>query len=206
LLVHLLPTGSGNLRSLVGALEEIGHSAANFEDEFDFNKVNKVIIPGVGSFAAAMRHLQANGLEQRIKDYVESGRQVLGICLGMQILAERGMEHGEQAGIGLISGTVMPFRGTVIGEFSETHVGFNNLEIVNPRSSLLKGVSSLDDFYFTHSFYLSPTKNDDVAAFAQNGVPIAAVVDRDGQVFGTQFHPEKSQSQGLRILKNFVAA
>ena len=99
----------------MGALQEIGHSVANFQDEFDPSKVNKVIIPGVGSFAVAMRHLQANGLVQRLKDYVESGGQVLGICLGMQILAQRGVEHGEQAGIGFVTGTVMPFRGNVIG-------------------------------------------------------------------------------------------
>lgn len=206
MLIHILPTGSGNISSLAGALAELGHTVANFQDELDLKSVRKILIPGVGSFALAMGYLRAHGLIQKTKEYVESGGQVLGICLGMQILAEMGFEHGEHCGFGFVGGTVLPFRGNTGGDVSETHVGFNNLEIQNLESNLLRGVSSSDDFYFTHSFFLSSNSSSDVAALSHNGVAIAAVIDKNNQVFGTQFHPEKSQSQGLRILKNFVDA
>lgn len=206
MLVHILPTGSGNISSLAGAMSELGHTVANFQDELDINKVRKVLIPGVGSFALAMDYLRAHGLVQKTKEYVESGGQVLGICLGMQILAEKGLEHGEHLGFGFIGGAVLPFRGNTDGNVSETHVGFNNLEITNSESNLLRGVSSMEDFYFTHSFFLSPVSSSHVAALSHNGVSIAAVIDKNNQIFGTQFHPEKSQHQGLRILKNFVDA
>ena len=206
MLVHILPTGSGNISSLAGAMSELGNTVANFQDELDINKVRKVLIPGVGSFALAMDYLRAHGLVQKTKEYVESGGQVLGICLGMQILAEKGLEHGEHLGFGFIGGAVLPFRGNTDGNVSETHVGFNNLEITNSESNLLRGVSSMEDFYFTHSFFLSPVSSSHVAALSHNGVSIAAVIDKNNQIFGTQFHPEKSQHQGLRILKNFVDA
>ncbi len=202
----MLPTGSGNLRSLVSALDEVGHSVASFQDEHDLARVKKVVIPGVGSFKLAMAHILLQGLLLRIKEYVESGGHVLGICIGMQLLAERGLEHGDQEGLGLVAGTVKPFRGNSLGGVLETHVGFNNLNIVKPESALLKSVSPADYFYFTHSFFLPAGSTPHIAAVANNGVDIAAVIDINNQIFGTQFHPEKSQGAGLRILENFVSA
>ena len=206
MLVHILPTGSGNLSSLIGAIGAVGHSCESFSEQHDQKKVRKLIIPGVGSFAFAMKTLQARGLLPRISEYVESGGHVLGICLGMQLLAERGLENSDESGLGLIQGTVKPFRGNSSGGALETHVGFNNLNIINSVSPLLKGVDASDDFYFTHSFFLPGHSNSHIAATANNGVELAAVVDKGNQIFGTQFHPEKSQRQGLRILENYVSA
>ena len=173
-------------------------------DQTDLGKIRKVLIPGVGSFGEAMYHLEAQGTRSRLNDYVASGGHVLGICLGMQLLAERGLENGSRPGLGFISGTVKPFRGNAPNETLDTHVGFNNLNILDVDSSLLKGVTPFDDFYFTHSYYLSPEDSSHVAAIANHGAKLVAVVDKDNQIFGTQFHPEKSQKQGLRLLDNFV--
>ena len=191
---------------MISALGAVGHSCESFSDQHDQKKVRKLVIPGVGSFAFAMRTLKARGLLTRLSEYVESGGHVLGICLGMQLLAERGLENSDESGFGFVKGTVKPFRGNSSGEGLDTHVGFNSLKIINSGSPLLKGVDSSDDFYFTHSYFLPGDSNSHIAATANNGVELAAVVDRDNQVFGTQFHPEKSQRQGLKILKNYVSA
>lgn len=204
MLVHAIPTGSGNLSSLQGALRELGHTLGSFEEETDQKKIRKVLIPGVGSFGQAMQHFEAHGIVPRLSDYVDSGGHVLGICLGMQLLAHRGLEHGSRPGLGFVSGTVKPFRGNSSDETLETHVGFNNLTILDAESPLLRGINSFDDFYFTHSYFLSSDDSSHSAALANHGVDLVAVIDKDNQIFGTQFHPEKSQQQGLRVLDNFV--
>jgi len=206
MLVHVIPTGSGNLSSIEGALRELGHTLEGFLDQTDPRKIKKVLIPGVGSFGKAMLYLENQGVVARLNDYVNSGGHVLGICLGMQLLAEHGLENGSRAGLGFIRGTVIPFRGNSNNEVLETHVGFNNLEILDSESTLLAGIKPSDDFYFTHSYFLAPGAGSHSVAICDAGVKLVAAVDRDNQIFGTQFHPEKSQRQGLKIIDNFVRA
>ena len=204
MLVHLMPTGSGNLTSVKSGLRELGHDTKNLEEESNLAVVRKVLIPGVGSFRKAMEYMNSKDSIQKLDEYLKLGGQVLGICLGMQILAREGKEDGVTKGLGVIEGDVIPFKDESQGITFKTHVGFNNLEMKRESSALLRNVQPSDDFYFTHSFYLTGENPLNVSAVTQASVEIVSVIEKDGHIFGTQFHPEKSQSQGLRVIQNFM--
>lgn len=199
-----MPTGSGNLTSVQSALRELGHETKNFEGDNNLSNVRKVLIPGVGSFRAAMDYMANKGTKSKLEDYIESGGQIFGICLGMQILARKGLEDGETQGLGVTEGEVRPFQDAPQKSGPNTHVGFNNLQIRNESSTLLRNVKSSDNFYFTHSFFLTDENPLYVSAVTSASVEIVSVIEKDGHIFGTQFHPEKSQGQGLRIIQNFM--
>ena len=188
----------GNLRSVCNAVHQQGFDPVLVDRDSDFDTLTHLIVPGVGNFAAVMAHLEAEGLAQRIRALAASGRPLLGICAGMQLLAGRGTEGGDTAGLGLVGGVV-----TRLPEGDEVlpHIGWNTVELRfdHPVTAMIKPGR---DFYFVHSYALQITHDDERLGETVYGAPFASIVAR-GNVVGFQFHPEKSQSNGLRMIENF---
>lgn len=194
--------GMGNLASVCRALEECGADVHLSKDPGSLAAADRIVLPGVGSFAIGMQNLNAAGWPQKIRRAIENPQVVfLGICLGMQLLAARGYEHGETAGLGMISGEVVRFdesRGERI-----PHVGWNELNIVRP-DPMFRFIPERTDFYFVHSFHFETASADHIAATTPYcGGFVSAV--RRGNIWGTQFHPEKSSTAGFQVLKNFLS-
>ena len=189
---------AGNVFSIVRALECAGSSAKVIKHPQDLVGIDKLVIPGVGSFVDGMRELTTSGMSEAIVKYSETGRPLLGICLGMQVLSKVGFEYGETAGLGLMLGEVrqMQCKGVV------PHMGFNTLSVVND-GPLLKGVSDTDRFYFMHSFEVQKY-TDVIALTTYAGHQFVSGVQREN-IFGLQFHPEKSRQAGIRVFENFLA-
>jgi glutamine amidotransferase len=161
---------------------------------------NKIVVPGVGAFADGMRGLEFQGLVPVIREAVSFGKPLLAICLGMQLLFEKSEEQGRHSGLGLLSGEVVPFRQPGI---KVPQIGWNQIEI-KKSSSFLNGIKNGDYFYFNHGYYCIPDDENDVLTKTDYGTCFASSVEREN-IFGVQFHPEKSQKIGLQILKNFVS-
>ena len=196
-MIGIVDYGRGNLRSVEKALEKVGFEATIMASPTELNLVNGLILPGVGAFADAMQALRQGGWIEPLIRFARSGRPFLGICLGMQILFEVGEEHGEHAGLGLLAGRVVKFPpGRKV-----PHMGWNSLQLEQP-SYLLEGIPNESYFYFVHSYYAEPGEKRDVAATSDYGVVFPAVVGKDN-VWGAQFHPEKSSPWGLKLLTNF---
>jgi glutamine amidotransferase len=198
--IAVIDSGVANLRSVANALQHLGASFWIAESPADLVKADKIILPGVGAFEAGMRQVQAKGFIAPLHDYAAKGTPILGICLGMQLLFERSEEMGDHEGIGLLPGAVLrfPANGPKV-----PHIGWNQLEH-DGSSPLLKGVPAGAYAYFVHSYYVATTQRSLVLASACYGIDFPAVVGR-GNVFGAQFHPEKSHHSGLTLLKNFMA-
>lgn len=196
--VSIIDYGMGNLRSVENALDFLGVAYRLINHPSDVSSADKLILPGVGAFQQAISNLEQSGLAAATVSAAKRGTPLLGICLGMQLLADSGEEHGFAAGLGLIRGTVKllaPGPGLRI-----PHMGFNEVEQVQ-TNVLFDGIENGSHFYFAHSYYME-CSDGVVTGVATHGVPFAAAV-ANGNVFGTQFHPEKSQSHGLRLLRNF---
>lgn len=198
-MLAVIDYGAGNLRSVLNALERVGTRAAIVRDPAKLESAEKLILPGVGAFGDAMRNLEEGGFVDPLRRLVAGGKPLLGVCVGMQLLASRGFEHGERPGLGLIAGEVR--RIETAPELRIPHVGWNEVD-PSQDSRLLEGLAR-PMFYFVHSYNLYATDPTDVAGTADYGAPLTAVVER-GNVFGVQFHPEKSQDDGLRVLENFL--
>jgi len=199
--IGIIDYGMGNLRSVRNAVAHLeGGDAELVASAEEARRADRLILPGVGAFGAAMRRLEERDLVTAIPELVREGRPLLGICLGMQLLADTSSEHGEHAGLGLISGQVelLP-----VAPLRIPHVGWNSLE-VRDSTPLLDGLDPDPSFYFVHSFEFTPSDPAHVTATTEYGRPVVAVVE-NGAVMGTQFHPEKSQAAGLRVLANFLA-
>ncbi len=200
--VTLIDAGTGNLRSVQKALESIGANVLRTDDPSTVSAAKRVVLPGVGAFGDFMSGLRVRQLEPVIKEIVGRSVPLLGICVGMQALFEVGEEMGEHAGLGLLPGRV--------GRFAESlsvkipHTGWNQLTIRND-ASLFDQVNDGAYVYFNHSYYCQPWNSSDVIATTNYGLQYACAVQR-GNIFGVQFHPEKSQTVGLRILKSFLEA
>ena len=192
--------GVGNLFSLSSSLAAIGEEAAVTRDAGEIAAAERVILPGVGAFADARRKLSESGLEGAVLSAAESGKPLLGICLGMQLLFERSYEYGEHAGLGLLRGEVVGMSGRIPPELPIPHIGWNALNIVRP-GGILKYVSEGDCVYFVHSYYAEGC-GESLIATAEYGQPLTAAVSQ-GNVHGCQFHPEKSSRAGLAILRAF---
>jgi glutamine amidotransferase len=189
--------GRGNLRSVEKAFEKVGYEAAILTSPEELKNVDGLILPGVGAFADAMEALRSGGWIEPVIQFAHSGRPFLGICLGMQILFEIGEEHGEHSGLGLLAGRVVKFPpGRKV-----PHMGWNSLSLVQP-SRLLEGIPNEAFFYFVHSYYVVPKEEKEIIATSDYGVVFPAVVGRNN-VWGAQFHPEKSSPWGLHLLTNF---
>ncbi len=196
-MIGIVDYGRGNLRSVEKALEKVGFEATIMTSPEDLDRVDGLILPGVGAFADAMEALNSGGWTLPITQFARSDRPFLGICLGMQVLFEFGEEHGVHAGLGLLEGRVVKFPpGGKI-----PHMGWNSLKLEQP-SRLLEGIPNESYFYFVHSYYVLPSDQRDIIASSDYGVVFPAVVGKDN-VWGTQFHPEKSSPWGLQILTNF---
>ncbi len=199
-MVFIADYGAGNLRSVLKAFDYLGVKAMVSSDPAKLAGYKKVILPGVGAFGSAMESLNASGFTEALSEHVDKGGQLLGICLGMQLLLTESEEMGTHKGIDLIAGKVMRFR-------SETdkipQIGWNSVD-QQKKSVLFQGIEDHTFFYFVHSYYCEPESLDSVAAttcFA--GKNFCSAIEKNG-IFAVQFHPEKSSDAGLQVLKNFA--
>jgi len=200
-MLAVIDYGAGNLRSVVHALNHLGVQDMHLvHTPQDLAGADKIILPGVGAFGAGMNQLHEQNLVQPLLDALRAGVPYLGICLGMQFLFERSDEMGDHAGLGLLPGHVTRFPTTL--PYKVPHMGWNQLDVQRP-TPLLAGIPADTSVYFVHSYYCVPADSADVVATVDYGIPFTAVVQRDN-LFGVQFHPEKSQRTGLRILSNFL--
>jgi len=197
--IAVIDYGVGNLHSVLKAVEHVGGKAVVTNDASVILEAEKVILPGVGAFKNGMEGLEDRGLISVIKEAAGSGKHLLGICLGMQLLFDESEEQGWSSGLGLLPGKVIPFRQPGI---KIPQIGWNQLTLEKP-SALLTGITTGEYVYFNHSYYCELDSKDPLIATTNYSVPFASVVG-DENVFGVQFHPEKSQLVGQIILKNFV--
>lgn len=197
--VGIIDYGCGNLFSLKSSFKRIGVNAVLSSAPRELYSCEKVILPGVGAFAAAARKLEESGLKRVVAELARS-TPLLGICLGMQLLFDRSFEFGEHAGLGLIKGDVVPLRVSEFG-LKSPQMGWNSLKL-EKECPLFKYTSNGDHVYFVHSYHAVNCENSVVAAVDYGGNVTAAVAS--GHVFGTQFHPEKSGEVGLNILRAFA--
>ena len=196
--------GVGNIFSLKSSFKFIGADAYLTNDPSELKKADKIILPGVGAFEDAAKKLKSSGMWDAIMEETAKGKPLLGICLGMQMLFERSFEYGEHKGLGLIGGDISPIEPDVTPGLKIPHIGWNALSFPKDKekSKIYKYVNEGDHVYFVHSFY---GKNCDefVSATTEYGGILTASVEKDN-VYGTQFHPEKSGKVGLGILKAFT--
>ncbi len=200
--IILIDAGTGNLRSVQKALEAVGANVLRTDDPKKVVSGGRVVLPGVGAFGDFMSGLRARGLEEAVNDTVQHGIPLLGICVGMQALFEVGEEMGEHKGMGLLQGKVVKFADSLSVKIP--HTGWNQLEAKNDKR-LFDQVNDGAYVYFNHSYYCLPQNSSDVLATTDYGINYACAVQREN-IFGVQFHPEKSQAVGLKILKNFLEA
>lgn len=197
----IIDYGMGNLRSVQKAIEKVGSEAIITSDAQQIAAASKVILPGVGAFRDAIKALHHQDLVGPIQEATQSGKPFLGICLGLQLLFERSFEYGDYEGLGIVPGVVRKFE--LPQELKVPHMGWNQLLATQADHPLLAGLDSTAWFYFVHSYYVDPTDSSWSAAETDYGGRFVSMVAK-GNVYATQFHPEKSQSAGLQLLKNFV--
>ena len=199
-MIAIIDYDAGNMLSVVKALKHLGEEPLITRDPVQLAAADKVILPGVGAFGDAMDKLNGYGLTPVIRDIISEGNPFLGICLGLQLLYEESEESPGVAGIGALAGRI---RRIPVGEYKKIpHMGWNSLNYHNP-GRLFKGIDEGTYVYFVHSYYLEADNRDSVVATCEYNVTIDASVEQ-GNVFATQFHPEKSGETGLCILKNFI--
>lgn len=200
-MIAIIDYGVGNLFSLVSSFKAIGADAVITGDETQIRKSDKIILPGVGAFGDAINKLKQTGLDKVIIDEVNNGKELLGICLGMQLLFEKSYEYGEHEGLGLIKGKIKPIADVIPENLKIPHIGWNSLKFTVSKSKIFKYLSDGDFVYFVHSYYGADCE-ESVIATTNYGADLTAAVGRDN-VYGCQFHPEKSGEVGLKILKAF---
>lgn len=200
-MIAIVDYGVGNLFSLKSSLAAIGAETVVTGDADVLHNADRIILPGVGAFGDAADKLAATGMRDAVLAEARAGKPLLGICLGMQLLFEKGMEYGEHAGLGLIPGTVVDLKPVLPEGLKVPHIGWNALRLSQPDHPLMKHTRDGDCVYFVHSFYATGCA-DWTLATAEYGVDVTAAVARDN-VMGCQFHPEKSGAVGLNILRAF---
>ena len=202
-MIALLDYGSGNLRSVEKALRHVGADVRVTSDRNVMRNARAVVLPGVGAFDDCLNAMARQELLDGVKEFIRSGRPFLGICVGYQALFERSEEFNSCAdGLGIFKGKVVRFTGQ--GGYKVPQIGWNEIQITKPECPLFCGIPNGSHFYFVHSFYPKPMDESIVATRTMYGDHFSSSIWRDN-VFATQFHPEKSQKQGLQLLKNFVA-
>lgn len=211
-MIGIVNYGMGNLRSVQKALERVGSQAEIVETPIQIESADRLILPGVGAFADGMANLGERGLVEPLIQFADSGKPLMGICLGMQLLFSSSMEGAPSPsepvqGLGILPGKALRFQenqGPNQPRLKVPHMGWNEIAFV-PGTPLFAGLTPGDHVYFVHGYYCVPSDDSDVAATTSYGHTCCAAVHR-GNVWATQFHPEKSQHVGLRILENFASA
>ena len=199
-MIKIVDYGMGNLRSVQKAFEKLGAEAVVCSNPRELAGAEKLVLPGVGAFRDAIGEVRRTGLDKPVADHIASGRPFLGICLGLQLLFDVSYEDGQWEGLGILPGEVVRFADRP--DLKIPHMGWNTLQIerTNP---LFRGIASGASVYFVHSYYVVPRDDSVVAARTEHGTLFTSAVARDN-LFATQFHPEKSQAVGLRLLENFA--
>ncbi len=200
-MIVIVDYGVGNLFSLTSSFKAIGVDVVVSGDKEVIRSADKILLPGVGAFADASNKLFSSGLADVIIEQVNKGKPLLGICLGMQLLFDKSYEFGEYKGLGLIKGEIKPIAEVVSAEYKVPHIGWNALKFVGEKNKLYKYVQEGDYVYFVHSYY-GANCDESVIATTEYGATITASVAKNN-VYGCQFHPEKSGKVGLSILKAF---
>lgn len=199
-MIAIIDYGVGNLFSLVSSLKAIGVDAVVTGDSQVIKSADKLILPGVGAFADAAKKLRDTGLDKVVLEEANRGKPLMGICLGMQMLFEKSFEYGEHQGLGLISGQVIPMENTIPLNLKIPHIGWNALKF-KQKSPIFKYINEGDCVYFVHSYY-AENCDKNLIATSEYGKELTAAVQK-GNIYGCQFHPEKSGKVGLNILKAF---
>ena len=200
-MIAIIDYGVGNLFSLVSSFKAIGVEAVVTDREEVIRAADKLILPGVGAFGDARRKLTETGMDKLVLQEAEKGKLIMGICLGMQLLFEKGYEYGIHDGLGLLKGEVVSMEGTVPADYKIPHIGWNAL-IFKQENPLFRYIKDGDFVYFVHSYYVKNC-DDSLLSTTEYGPELTAAVAK-GNVYGCQFHPEKSGSVGLNILRGFA--
>jgi glutamine amidotransferase len=200
--IAVVDSGSGNLRSVAKAIERAGGAATITSDPDIVRRADRVVVPGQGAFRDTMDGLTRGGLDQAVREVIAAGRPYLGICLGLQVLFDESEEHGPVRGLGLLRGRVVRF--AAAAGLKVPHMGWNQVSVCKDEP-LWRGLSDPAYVYFVHSYHAVPDDASVTALRTDYGGPVCAAV-RSGNLFATQFHPEKSGDVGLGLLANFVAA
>lgn len=197
-MIVVIDYGMGNLKSVINAFSRLNADISISSDPDVVRDAPVVVLPGVGAFGTCMENLEKKGLADAIREHIGRGKRYLGICLGMQILFESSEEAPGTPGLGIIRGTVPRFAGSM----KIPHMGWNSVTL-RKGGPMFKGIRSGDFFYFVHSYYCAPADHEIIATTTDYGDPFVSSVET-GNVFACQFHPEKSQAIGLRLLRNFL--
>ena len=200
-MIAIIDYGVGNLFSLKSSFASIGIDAIVATTKEEVEKCDKIILPGVGAFGDAIAKLRASGLAEVVTEQAQNGKPIMGICLGMQLLFEKSYEYGEYEGLGLIKGEIRSISDVIDPELKIPHIGWNALNFTQPKSEIFKYLQEGDFVYFVHSYYGANCQGSTIAT-AEYSVPLTAAVAK-GNIYGCQFHPEKSGDTGLKILKAF---
>ena len=200
-MVGIVDYGVGNLFSLRSSLVAIGADAIVSADPNELKKADRILLPGVGAFGDAAQKLRESGLADFLVEEAKSGKPLLGICLGMQLLFEKSFEYGEHQGLGLIKGEIRPIADVIPADYKIPHIGWNALHLERTNCPLFRYLKEGDHVYFVHSYYAANCA-DAVVATAEYGASLTAAV-ANKNVYGCQFHPEKSGEVGLNILRAF---
>lgn len=201
-MIAIIDYGVGNLFSLKSSLESVGADAVVTGDETVIKSADKIVLPGVGAFRDAANKLKKTHMDDVVHEMAQRGKPLLGICLGMQLLFEKSYEYGEYDGLGLLKGNIRPIANVIPKDLSIPHIGWNSLDI-KKTSPLYENVDNGEYVYFVHSYYAADC-DECVTATADYGAPLTASVEHEN-VFGCQFHPEKSGKTGMKILKAFCS-
>jgi len=202
-MVGIIDYGVGNLFSLHSSFAAIGEQVIVSHDPEVLRKADHILLPGVGAFEDAVKKLRDSCMDQMVYEAVKAGKPMMGICLGMQMLFEKSFEYGEHQGLGLLKGQVIPMAGLLSKELKIPHMGWNALHLTQPDGKLFRNTKEGDYVYFVHSYFATGCE-DSLAAQTEYGALLTAAVEKDN-VFGCQFHPEKSADVGLDILRAFCA-
>ena len=200
--VAIIDYGMGNLKSIINALDYLGVENKLISDPKYLFKYSHIILPGVGSFKKAIKNLKTNGMFETLIKISKKKQKIFGICLGMQLLFDSSTEEGYTKGLGIINGKVEKFSLRETKNLKIPHVGFNEI-FFNKRNSFFKGIKNNSDFYFDHSYRITEFEKNIISAKSNHGINFLSAFSMNN-IYGAQFHPEKSQSNGLLLIRNFI--